>query len=104
MELVWSYILSAENAANPHDERKNVIRRWRKFAVRDIVESDSVIIQMNRLMEKGIKAKDSVHIASAIAGEANFFLTTDDQLLMRLQPLNLIHSLNPVDFVREMEQ
>ena len=103
IELVWSYILSAENAANPHDERRNVIQRWRSFAVRDIAESDSVIIQMNQLIEKGIKAKDSLHVASAIEGKANFFLTTDDQLLMRLKPLNLIDSLNPVDFVREME-
>ena len=103
LELVWSYILSAENAANPHGERRSVIQRWRSFAVRDVVESDSIIIQMNQLIKKGIKAKDSLHVASAMEGKSDFFLTTDDQLLMRLKPLNLIQSLNPVDFVTEME-
>jgi predicted nucleic acid-binding protein len=35
------------------------------------------------LTEIGLKAKDALHIACAIEGKANYYLTTDDEILKK---------------------
>jgi hypothetical protein len=35
------------------------------------------------LTEIGLKAKDALHIAGAIEGKANYFLTTDGEILKK---------------------
>lgn len=52
-------------------------------------------------MNKGIKAKDALHIACAIKSECDYFITTDMRLLNKnIEKINII---NPIDFVRETE-
>jgi hypothetical protein len=36
LELVWSYMLDFENAANPFEERRTTISGWRQYATRDV--------------------------------------------------------------------
>jgi len=43
VELVWSYIIDLENAANPFAERSEGIRRWRGKASMMITESNELI-------------------------------------------------------------
>lgn len=99
IELVWSYILDFENAQNPFEERKRVIEKWKNIAVIDIEETQKLLAIANSLIKKGIKAKDALHMASAIEGKASYFLTTDDKVSKKLSNIDEIQVINPVDMV-----
>jgi hypothetical protein len=103
LELVWSYILDFENAANPFEERRTTISGWRQYATRDIEATAMLLQRANRLAGMGLKAKDALHIACAIAGECTYFVTTDDNILKRRQDVHDIIVIDPTAFVREMD-
>jgi predicted nucleic acid-binding protein len=48
-----------------------------------------------------LKPKDALHIACAIAADADYFLTTDKKILNK--PIDGIAVVNPIDFIREQE-
>ena len=102
LELVWSYMVDFENAANPFEERRTTISGWRQYAVMDVEETAMILQSANRLAERGLKAKDALHIACAIAGECTYFVTTDDDILKRRQDVLDITVIDPTAFVREM--
>lgn len=99
IELVWSYILDFENEQNPFEERKRAIERWKSVAVLDIEETQKLLTTANSLVKEGIRAKDALHVASAIEGKASYFLTTDDKLIKKLSNLAEIQVINPVNMV-----
>ena len=101
LELAWSYILDFENAVNPFEERRTTISEWRQYAMIDVEETATIFQQANALVGLGLKAKDALHIACAIAGECTF-LTTDDAILKRGKDVQGITVLDPTAFVREM--
>jgi predicted nucleic acid-binding protein len=99
-ELVWSYILDFENSQNPFDERRNVIQNWKQIASKDVEENEILLKKAHEMTALGVKPKDALHIASAIVGEAVYFLTTDDRLQRKLADFDEIRVLNPIDFIR----
>jgi len=102
IKLIWSYILDFENSENPFEERKNAIERWKKFAFKSITENKSILSKANELRTKfNIKAKDALHIACAIDGKANYFITTDNFLLKRLKSFKEIIVFDPVSFIKQ---
>ncbi len=102
LELAWSYILDFENAVNPFEERRTTISEWRQYAMIDVEETATILQQANALVGLGLRAKDALHIACAIAGECPYFLTTDDAILKRGKDVQGITVLDPTAFVREM--
>jgi predicted nucleic acid-binding protein len=56
------------------------------------------------LLEEGIKPKDALHVASAIIGEADCFLSTDDKLLKKLVNNSRIRGMNPVNFIGTIDE
>jgi predicted nucleic acid-binding protein len=44
----------------------------------------------------GIKAKDALHVASAIEGNAEYFVTTDDRLIKKMLHISEITAINPI--------
>ncbi len=52
-------------------------------------------------MKTGIKEMDALHIAAAIIGKADYFITTDVRLSK--YKTNEINIINPIDFVRILE-
>ena len=102
LELAWSYILDFENGANPFEERRTTIGGWRQYATINVEETAPILQEANALVGLGLKAKDALHIACAIAGECAYFLTTDDTILRRGQDVQNITVLDPTAFVREM--
>lgn len=102
--LVWSYILDFENEQNPYKERKKVVNQWKEIAKTFITESKSVLEKANQLLEKGIRSKDALHIACAINGECDFFLTTDDLIIKKMRNLDEIKILNPTEFITQYEE
>jgi len=101
--LVVSYISRFENVANPHVIRRNAINdffRNAEFYV-DYSHAESVEKNARSIMESGIKGKDALHIACAIEGECDYFITTDSRVLRHLLPR--IKICDPINFLREME-
>jgi hypothetical protein len=103
LKLVWSYILDFENSQNPFAERKQTIAKWQKLSTYDIEETPELLINAHFFVAAGIKAKDALHVACAIEGHADYFLSTDDKLLKRLATLNRIIAMNPTDFIKVLE-
>jgi predicted nucleic acid-binding protein len=104
IELIWSYILEIENSHNPHDERRVAIQKWKNISTIKIVENSKILANANQLLEFGIKPKDALHVASAVEGKADYFLTTDDKLLSGINRSNIIEVLNPVDYIKVIEK
>jgi len=100
-ELVWSYILDYENAENPYEQRKNSILNWKDVAVLDCDEDEEIISMAQEFASMGLKTKDSLHIACAVKGKCQYFITTDNKILNK--HLNIINVVNPVDFIRILE-
>jgi len=99
LELAWSYILDYENLLNPFTERKEAIARWKMIAVVDIADSTENVELAKEISLKGIKKKDSLHLASAIEAKCHFFITTDKKLLNKFY--EQIRVVNPLDFIRQ---
>ena len=48
-ELVWSYILEAENMANPFEERKRPILEWKGHSIMTIKEDGAILEKARKL-------------------------------------------------------
>ena len=99
--LIWSYMLDYENKDNPYEEKKNAIAPWKEIAGYYCPSSDAILSLGQDIMKRGIKAKDALHIACAIKGGCEYFITTDNRLTNKTIPN--IKIINPIDFVRETE-
>jgi len=96
---VWSYILDYENAFNPFEERKNIIEKWKSKAILDIEENEHILQYAKELVSLGLKSKDALHVACAIEGKCDYFLTTDDKVLNKLKNYNKIEVVNPINVI-----
>ena len=101
-ELVWSYILDAENSANPFEERKRPIWDWRQYAIIHIKEDPAIIEKAKELSQLGLRSKDALHISCAVAAGCGYFLTTDDQVLNKGKLIEVLAVVDPISFIREV--
>lgn len=104
LELVASYVLLYENSRNPYETRKNIILEFVKENISsyvDIDRGDEVKALADEIIATGIKTADAHHVACAILGCADYFLTTDNRLLK--YSTNRIVLLDPVSFIRQQE-
>jgi predicted nucleic acid-binding protein len=97
--LIWSYILELENAHSPFVERRKAIEQWQKIAQVDIEETTTIINKAHELQKLGVKSKDALHVACAIEGKADYFVTTDDSLSKKTADLDVITVVNPLSFI-----
>jgi predicted nucleic acid-binding protein len=100
-ELVWSYMMDFENSVNPYENRKRAIAEWQNVAALDIDGSSEIIELGKKIMKKGIKKKDALHIACAIQAKCDYFLTTDKKILNG--HFEEIITINPLDFIKILE-
>ena len=101
-ELVWSYILDAENRANPFEERMNAISDWKKQATEVIKENKKILDKAKKLKEIGLSSKDALHISCAISAKCKYFLTTDDKILNKNNLIKEIIIIDPIGFIKEV--
>jgi predicted nucleic acid-binding protein len=104
MSLVWSYMLDLENHQNPDKERMAEIYSWYDLSSLYIMGNQEILNLGMEIQKIGIKRKDSLHIASAIKGECNYFLTTDDGILKYKDKIKKTQIFNPVDLILFQEQ
>lgn len=108
--LVWSFILEDENRGNPYSNRRKYIKTISNVCTYS-VGPDSKIrdLAYNIMNNSNTKAKDSLHLASAIYAGCNYFITCDDKFIKTINSnsdrlINIIGTiklLNPIDFLRE---
>ncbi|MCL1882381.1 MAG: hypothetical protein FWF81_01325 [Defluviitaleaceae bacterium] len=98
LNLVWSFMLNFENNDNPYKDRREQIGRWEAIAGQSVAYTSQIETQANSIMTLGIKKKDAVHIACALAANADYFITTDKKVLNK--NIAGITIINPIDFIR----
>jgi predicted nucleic acid-binding protein len=101
-ELVWSYILEAENSANPFEERMGAIFDWKRKAIIEIKENTELLKKALKLKKIGLRSKDAIHISCAIMAKCNYFLTTDDKILNKNNLIKEISIIDPITFIKEV--
>ena len=52
----------------------------------------------------GIKAKDTLHVASAIEGKAEYFVTTDDKLIRKIVGTTEVIAINPINLAGVIDE
>jgi len=50
----------------------------------------------------GLKTIDALHVACAIIGRSDYFLTTDDGILRKAAMVQTIRLTDPIGFVKEV--
>jgi len=103
VELVWSYVLEYENQASPFEERRDVVARWKTVAMVDVDETEAIVQKAHEIAGRGLRAKDALHVACAMAAGCDFFLTTDDLVVKRMRGYAGIAVMDPAQFIVEVE-
>ena len=101
VELVWSYVLKYENSRNPFGAKKHAIARWELLSTSFVNMTDKIVTDAEKISATGIKSTDALHVACAIAGNCNYFITVDKRLLSYKD--NRIIICNPIEFFNQME-
>lgn len=102
-QLVWSAILDLENSKNPYFDHMQAISQWRALASNHVMIGVEVMAIAEPLVVSGVHAFDALHVASAVVGKADLFITTDDRLLNRARHLPEIKVLFPAEALAYLE-
>jgi predicted nucleic acid-binding protein len=101
MELVWSFILTFENSRNIFDSKRKAIAQWESRSSFYVEKSEEIRAAAKKIMATGVKEADAIHVACAIAGNCDYFITVDKRLLKYQDDRLTI--CNPVEFVKKLE-
>jgi len=99
--LIWSDVLDYENNDNPFEERREKISEWETLASGKVMMSDAVIEMAREYMNIGLRQKDAAHIACAVYGKSDYFITVDRKILNK--PVRNIIVIDPIDFLRRLQ-
>lgn len=104
LKLIWSFMIDYENSLNPYDDVRQEIEMAVSLAFKNIRPDETILNAAKEFESKGIKPRDSIHLACALNGEAEYFLTCDDKLIKRASALDInIKVINPLRFIEDME-
>ena len=104
IELVTSYVLNAENQSNPFRSKRQAIKKFMETYSHIYVSASNLEIvdeMACNIMKTGIKYMDACHVACAILGKADYFLTTDKRLLK--YQTAAVQMMNPAELIGKME-
>jgi hypothetical protein len=104
LQLIWSYVNESENFENPFFENRWAIAKWRDTATSEVIETPESLQNASELISMGLKVGDALHIAAAVNGKADFFLTTDDKILRKLSNFGGVMVLDPVRMVAKIDE
>ena len=82
------------------EKRESVMIMYEQTITQNIKLTEEIEILANSIMSKAnIHQMDALHLASAIAGNVDVFVTVDDKLMKSSQRLNLnMKVINPLEF------
>lgn len=101
LSLIWSFMVDYENSLNPDEAIRIEIDQLGELASSYVLATETVRKQSQIYDPKGIKPRDALHVAAAVVGGADYFLTCDDRLLRKQRKLHIaLKMINPIDFIR----
>ena len=101
-QLIWSAILTFENAQHPLADRRTEIAQWAHRAVVNIAVTHQVATRARALTAAGFRPLDAAHLACAEAAACDRFLTCDDQVIRRARRVRVgLRVQNPLDYGQE---
>jgi hypothetical protein len=103
-DLVWSYMNEYENNDNPYDDRRESIQVWEQIALERCQPSERILYRGQEIQQQKIRQKDALNLACAVESGCAYFITTDKPLLKKQPLFDRISIINPIDFVRRMEE
>ena len=104
LKLIWSFMIDYENSLNPYDDVRQEIEMAASLAFKNITPDEAILNAAKEFESNGIKPRDSIHLACALNGKAEYFLTCDDKLIKRASALDMnIKIINPLRFIEDME-
>lgn len=113
-KIIWSYMLEYENSNNRSKDESEDIKAIAEIICSETVTWNEEIDRMaNEIVEKSnAKSKDALHLACAIYGKCEYFLTCDNPFIRTINHnekklnhiIESIKLINPVDFIgKELE-
>jgi predicted nucleic acid-binding protein len=100
-QLIWSYILQFENDENPYIAHQHEIKKWKSQASLLIGASEFIVSTAKDYQRYGLHSKDALHCACAVSVKADYFITTDKQLIKKSQSIIELKVVNPLTFIQE---
>ena len=103
--LVSSDVLLFEIQRIPHAQRRTVMTEIVGRAGLFIQLTDQIERRAHALEQRGIKALDALHLASAEAEQVEYFCSCDDRLVRRakLLPDVAIKVVTPLELIQEID-
>ncbi len=101
--LIWSFILDYENSANQGSSKRNSIYEWAGYASNYISYNEDILKLSKQNLNLGFGKKDSIHLACAITGQSDYFITVDKGILNKKQSVSKIKVIDPISFIRILE-
>ncbi len=102
LQLLWSFVIDYENSLNPYEDIRQEIAQISSLAAETIPPDEAILKSAQSFENMGLKPRDALHLACALKGGAEYFLTCDDKLIKKTMNVNL-KVMNPVMFVEEVE-
>jgi len=101
LHLISSDIVTAELLENPKEDAVAWIDSVLEFSFDHVQLTSNIEHEAVVIVASGIRPKDALHVASALAGNAEYFCTCDDRLLKKLQATASVNiqALNPIEIV-----
>jgi hypothetical protein len=100
--LIWSDILTFENAQHPLADRRTEIARWAHHTMSTVAVTPQVAARARALTGAGLRPLDAAHLACAEAAACDRFLTCDDQVIRRTRRVQVgLRVQNPRAYVQE---
>ena len=101
IDLVWSYVLKFENSRNPFEAKRRSVAAWEFLSSSFVTMSDEIVENAEKITITGVKNTDALHVACAIAGNCQYFITVDKRLLSYRDDRIII--CNPIEFFNQIE-
>jgi hypothetical protein len=105
-DLIASEALVFECDANPDAVRRDFAAGTIAKAAHFVKTDDQVKARAQAFVDAGVKPLDALHLASAVAAEADFLCTCDDRFLRRARTLNTAPTkvVSPIELISELER
>lgn len=107
IEVIGSEALEMEISRTPDELKRKGALSFLGLTGEHLAFTDELLEMAKTLESEGLGAFDALHVASAILGNADCFLTVDDRLLRRAARTKAgrhLRFLNPVQMVLEGQE
>ncbi len=74
-------MIDYENSLNPYADVRQEIEMASSLALKNVKPDETILNAAKEFESRGIKPRDSIHLACALKGKAEYFLTCDDKLI-----------------------